>query len=79
MSLPGPGVSWAGRQVPIGLSPGLLAVMVGLLGAAIAEFQKTGLYRIFRNGRDVRFPLRFARTGFIAHSCLGVTVTLDTR
>jgi daunorubicin resistance ABC transporter membrane protein len=37
-----PNVTWAGWQVPIGLSLGMVAVMGAvLLGVAIAEFQKT--------------------------------------
>jgi len=37
-----PNVTWAGWQVPVGLSLGMVAVMgVALLGIAIAEFQKT--------------------------------------
>jgi ABC-2 type transport system permease protein len=37
-----PNVTWAGWQVPIGLSLGMVAVMgAALLGIAIAEFQKT--------------------------------------
>jgi ABC-2 type transport system permease protein len=37
-----PGVTWAGWEVPIGLSLGIVALMgVVLLGIAIAEFQKT--------------------------------------
>jgi ABC-2 type transport system permease protein len=37
-----PGVTWAGWEVPIGLSLGIVAVMGAvLLGIAIAEFQKT--------------------------------------
>ncbi len=37
-----PNVTWAGWQVPIGLSLGIVAAMGAvLLGAAIAEFQKT--------------------------------------
>ena len=37
-----PNVTWAGWQVPVGLSLGMVAVMgAALLGIAIAEFQKT--------------------------------------
>jgi ABC-2 type transport system permease protein len=42
MSFLAPNVTWDGWQVPIGLSLGIVAVMgAGLLGVAIAEFQKT--------------------------------------
>jgi ABC-2 type transport system permease protein len=42
MSFLAPNVTWAGWQVPIGLSLGIVAVMGAvLLGVAIAEFQKT--------------------------------------
>jgi daunorubicin resistance ABC transporter membrane protein len=41
-SLLAPNVTWAGWQVPVGLSLGMVAVMgAALLGIAIAEFQKT--------------------------------------
>ena len=37
-----PGVSWDGWAVPVGLSLGIVAVMgVGMVGIAIAEFNKT--------------------------------------
>ena len=37
-----PGVSWGGWVVPVGLSLGIVAVMgVGMVGVAIAEFNKT--------------------------------------
>jgi len=42
MAFLAPNVTWDGWQVPIGLSLGIVAVMgAGLLGVAIAEFQKT--------------------------------------
>jgi ABC-2 type transport system permease protein len=42
MSFLAPNVTWAGWQVPIGLSLGMVAVMGAvLLGVATAEFQKT--------------------------------------
>ena len=42
MSFLAPNVTWAGWQVPIGLSLGMVAMMGAvLLGVAIAEFQKT--------------------------------------
>jgi ABC-2 type transport system permease protein len=42
MSFLAPNVTWAGWQVPVGLSLGIVAVMgAALLGIAIAEFQKT--------------------------------------
>jgi ABC-2 type transport system permease protein len=42
MAFLAPNVTWAGWQVPIGLSLGMVAVMGAvLLGIAIAEFQKT--------------------------------------
>jgi ABC-2 type transport system permease protein len=41
-SLLAPNVTWAGWQVPVGLSLGMVAAMgAALLGIAIAEFQKT--------------------------------------